>query len=521
MAALAKAKAFSVVALVAAGLALVSGVSASAQPQAAARIEKSPQLFAVLCAIHAAGFEDDVSTSGFHPVRRRLAPELRRMKGPAVEAVRDFYRQHRLADPVATLSRYVSYGLAVGPPPRFEFQFPRSELPDDVRALEGFTAPLVDFYREANIESLWQRVQPDYDREVGRLQQPLANVVVLATSYMRVILAPGETRSFTIYVEPLVGAKINLRDYGDHYSLVLSPSAHLPLNEIRHAFLHFLLDPLAQHHRKVVETRQGLLPIAARAPRMPQEYKEDFTLLLTECLVRAVELRLDRLSPTKLEVALAEADRSGFVLVRALFGELARFEQSEPAMNLYFPDLVRGVDVAAETKRLAGVEFTAAPLLSAHVPAPKVEADEARLIRQGEQHIAEQNGVAAAAVFDQLLAQQPGHPHALYGRAVAAVLLGEGKRARELFQQVVQSVALPGAFDKVAAGKGPLILAWSHIYLGRIYDMEGHRELALSEYRAALAVAAAPEAARRAAQRGLQEAFRPAVRNRSEENRKP
>ena len=49
----------------------------------------------------------------------------------------------------------------------------------------------------------------------------------------------------------------------------------------------------------------------------------------------------------------------------------------------------------------------------------------------------------------------------------------------------------------------PSNLSWSHIYLGRMYDVEGQRDLAVAEYRAALAVAGAPESARAAAQHGV------------------
>jgi hypothetical protein len=67
----------------------------------------------------------------------------------------------------------------------------------------------------------------------------------------------------------------------------------------------------------------------------------------------------------------------------------------------------------------------------------------------------------------------------------------------------VAASAAAGASD--ASGPAdPKILAWSHIYLGRIHDREGNRDLALSEYRAALAVEGAPDAARLAAQRGVE-----------------
>jgi Tfp pilus assembly protein PilF len=46
-------------------------------------------------------------------------------------------------------------------------------------------------------------------------------------------------------------------------------------------------------------------------------------------------------------------------------------------------------------------------------------------------------------------------------------------------------------------------MAWSHIYLARIFEDEGQAELAKSEYQAALSVQGGPDQARQAAQRGL------------------
>jgi hypothetical protein len=55
----------------------------------------------------------------------------------------------------------------------------------------------------------------------------------------------------------------------------------------------------------------------------------------------------------------------------------------------------------------------------------------------------------------------------------------------------------------------PSILAWSHVYLGRIRDLQDEREPAIKEYRAALGVNGAPEAARVAAQQGIAKPYRP------------
>jgi hypothetical protein len=58
----------------------------------------------------------------------------------------------------------------------------------------------------------------------------------------------------------------------------------------------------------------------------------------------------------------------------------------------------------------------------------------------------------------------------------------------------------------------PKVIAWSHIYLGRIYDLREDRFAALDEYRAALNAAGGglPEA-KLAAQRGLEQPYEPPV----------
>lgn len=482
-------------------------------------VEGNPQLFATLCALYAAGFQAEASAAGFHPLRARLRAELLRLKGPAAEALRAYYREHSLSDPTATLSRYVSFALVSGPPPGFSYKLRHDDLPPDVLPIEGFTEVLANFYHEAQLDRLWAQVEPEYDRESARLQGPVTHLVMTSTAYLREFLQPYSPRTFAVYVEPLVGGRTNFRNYGDHYAIVLSPGGQIPLDDIRHAFLHFLLDPLPIRSRSATAEMRPLRDLAARAPRLPAAYQEDLPAFVGECLVRAVELRLRRLSPEKLAAAVDEAERDGYVLVRAFSRELARFEKAEPAMNFYFPELMRAVNVAEETKRLQTVAFTTAATPGAAAPgadgakfAPAGEDSElAATLAEGERQIAAQNAEAAVGAFQRVLAKYPDQPRALYGLAVAAVLQGEVEHAKELFQRLV---ANPSRSDAHLPGKDALILAWSHVYLGRIYDVDRYRDLALSEYRAALAVEGAPEPARVAARRGIERGYEPTTQNR-------
>ena len=163
---------------------------ASAQPltqetHRAVAVETRPQLFAVLCALDAAGFESGVDTTNETPGRVQLRRRMLALQGPPVDALRRYYREHALADSGATFSRFVSFALAAGPPPKFEFELRRDELPPDALALEGFNEVLANFYREAQIDQLWKFYQPDYERSVEIYRDPVSDLIFTVTNYLR------------------------------------------------------------------------------------------------------------------------------------------------------------------------------------------------------------------------------------------------------------------------------------------------------------------------------------------------
>src|SRR5260370_2345034 len=307
-----------------------------------------------MCALHAAGFEADVSTAGWHPLRARVRDFLLKQEGPAVDAIRAYFKQHQLADPGATLSRYIWFAVVVGPAPKFAYILRHDDLPPEVLAIEDFNDLLANYYAEQRIGELWQKVQPVYNQEIAMLHEPITEVVTQATGYLREMIRPSSPRTFTALVEPMVGRKTNVLNYTDHYSIVLSGVGDAPRDEIRHAFLNFMLAPLALRYPHVVVVKHPLLDIAVHAPRLPAEFKDDFPSFFTECLVRAVELRLQRLSPGQIESRINREEAGGFVLVPPPARAASNFLTAQPATQYYFPDLVRAVDTGAEAKRVEG-----------------------------------------------------------------------------------------------------------------------------------------------------------------------
>jgi hypothetical protein len=55
----------------------------------------------------------------------------------------------------------------------------------------------------------------------------------------------------------------------------------------------------------------------------------------------------------------------------------------------------------------------------------------------------------------------------------------------------------------------PKVVAWSHIYLGRIFDLEEDRVAALDHYRAALSTGGSLPEAKAAAEHGLAQPYEP------------
>lgn len=493
------------------GLPTMAQIPARPQPvRRSISVETSPQLFATMCALDAAGFDANSNTLDIYPADAALRARMLQLKGPAADAMRQFYAQHQFANSDETLSPFLSFALVVGPPPRFRYLISHDEIPPAVLSIDGFGDILSKLYVEANLDREWAGVEPEVDREVARLTSPMRQIVFESTAYLREIQTPTD-RTFTVLVEPLVGERVNFRNIGNHYSIIVGPGPVLPLGDIRHAMFHFLLDPLTLKYQQTISTRRALLDIATRAPQLPTSFQNDFVGLFDECLVRAVELRVRKLPADQLESALAADDRTGFILVRPIYQQLIVFEKSEPAMSLYFPSLVQGINVAAEQKRLQNFQFASATEV---VPAGGIQGEnsgkpETQLEQEftrGDRQIALQDAAGAAATFQGILNQHPNQPRALYGLALASVLQGQGEKAESLFEQIV-SMPPPGSSPAMAAS--PSILAWSHVYLGRIRDLQDEREPAIKEYRAALGVNGAPEAARVAAQQGIAKPYRP------------
>jgi hypothetical protein len=465
-------------------LGLASGQTFAQQPSSVS-LEASEEIFSVLAALNAAGYDTGLAAEAEEGTRDELRAELARRNPPILPQLRKFYLDHRRAgDPGADLGQYLSLALLLGSPPDFHLTVSQSDLPPDAKAVVGLVPLLKRFYAETDLVGLWSKFKPRYDAQISRYSEAVRRAITLADAYLRFPSGAYLGRSYSIDL-CLLGApdQVQARIYGQNYYLVVTPSKQMKITEIRHQYLHFLLDPLALKYAVQIHQKAALLRLARPAPMLGQDFKDDFPLLLSECLIRAVELRIDKAAKAAAEKSATEMTASGLVLVPYFLEALPDYEQQEASMSVYYKNLVVGIDLGREQKRLASVKFTPRPEAAGKSGAEPLSEEE-RLLNQGDNFIYENRLSEAKVAFESVLEKiNPKSERALFGLGLVASNTRKPDTAETYFRKTLESAS------------DLRLVTWSHIYLGRIYDLKGDRRKALEQYRAASFTAASyPEA---------------------------
>jgi len=484
-------------------VALSFGVTpARAQIVSDATLDASPQVFAVVAAASLGGLNPWVEQRGLPVQAAELWGHLRLLPADTLAPVRAYVAQHRHGTIRQDLSRYLSLALVLSAPPDFEFLLAPHDLPPDVKEIADFRPLVKRFYAEANLRALWLRYLPAYEAAIARLQRDVAQALLQTRAYLRLADETTLGRRYVVFLEPLVPPGLtSARNYADNYYLVLNPAQSDPIHDIRHQYLHFLLDPFARKYAFDISEKAGLLEVARRAPRLPDPYRDDFFLLATECLIQAIEFRLEQTPEAPTATRLKELEEEGFILTRYFVGALKRFEHIEPSLRLYFPELIAPLDPISERTRLEQVRFAPTEEQPA-APEPLVAPGPEPQLAEAERQLAQGNHERARLLFERALSEYNAEePRALYGLALIASLQRDAERAHALFERTAR------------VARDPHILAWTYVYLGRLYDLAGKREEALTSYRAALALTGIPQKAQEAARRGLEAPYRPMLRD--------
>lgn len=461
------------------------------------QLDSSLSLFAVLSAYHAAAPHERLPRVADEELRRAVLSEIQARPVPSLAALKAFFEQHRRRDPVEDLSQYISFALSVQGPPGFKYKFLLNQLPPDVFGLQGLEKLLARLAGESGLDELWKKAQPRYERELERYHAGIARAVLEANGYVRSPTSGVLGRRFQIYLELLAPAnQVHVRNYGNDYYVVVTPAAEPQIAEIRHAYLHYLVDPIVLRHADPVNEKKPLMDFALGAPLLPEAYKKDFPLLVSKCLVKAIESRLAPAS--RRQAFVDQALREGYILTPYFAEALPAYEKQEQALRFYFPEMVKGIDLRRETLRLDRVEFAReAPQAQPRPPAPEPRpalSGPQLLLGEAEQLYAKRELEQAREKYLEVLRQTDDrslHARGYYGLARIAALEKNPELAEKLFERALE------------LGPDPQTRGWTHVYLARLAEAADEPERAREHYRAALAIEGATAAARAAAEKGL------------------
>ncbi len=487
-------------------------VPAAAQQQSVAQqskatLDTSEALFALMAAINNCGYNDEVAASA--PVRARVRAEVstalatHQNAAAAQKDVCAFYRDHQAADEPRTVSAYISLGILLNDPPKFTTKVPEADLPPDASFVLGIVSPLQRMYAEADLHSVWLKHKREYDALVERYHEPMRQMIASTDQYLRLPQSGYVGRTYVIYLEPLIGPSLtNSRNYGSDYYFVVSPAAaNLKMHEIHHTYLHYIFDPLAYKRGSDMIRIRPLLVSVQKAP-LDDAFKNDPTLLVTESLIQAVEARtmpVPNGEDRKREEAVLQSESEGFILTQYFYDQLVKFEKSDQSFDQAYADWLHFLDVDHERKHARAITF------SSHAAPEVVQASimhKESLLTEGEQALVKGDLDAAEKCANQVLQGKEEDPaRAYFLLARVSTMKGDMEGAKSYFYL---------ALDR---GSDPRTQAWSHIYLGRIFDLQDKREEALKQYNAALADNDPKPDTRAAAERGMKSPYTAPVKH--------
>lgn len=496
-------------------------------------------VFMMAAALNACGYDEGLAESA--PIRQRVREEmdLALAKSEDARDKRDkiclYIAQHRMTGGELDIAQYISLALYLTPPPEIETAAELAEMPPDSTQIVEIVPLLRDFVAAVDLHGIWLAAHRTYDAEADHLHDPLSKMIVSTNLYLKM---PAETyngRRFVVVVEPLFSpSMVNARIYGTDYVVVVSPqNGAIRMQDVRHTYLHYVIEPLLYLRSDAINREQPILKEIRDAP-LQFRFRSDTVALTVECLIKAIEARtmdtgvpvytipanVDRSAMPRYEherqiyqqkvdavrwATVRHDMTQGFVLTQYFYEQMMQFEKDPASLKDTIGEMVYSMDIDQQVHRarntdfdkegdtevlsrsqphkLTGLDLAEARLVAGDVATASAMARKALAARAASSDASSSlDAIADGARADFILAR-------------AAILTGHPDQAVDEFQKTL------------AASKNARLISWSHIYLGRMLDLDCKRDEALAQYQLALQTRDGQQDTRLAAARGVKTAY--------------
>jgi hypothetical protein len=472
----------------------------------AVSLETSEALFDVATALNACGYSEGLDKSD--PLRKEVRAAVEQVMKTSAQArfARDqictFVNQHRLFEGSRDLAQYVSLALYLTPPPDLALSVDPQDLPPDATQVMAMLPVLHAFVQATDMHLIWIEFRPRYEAEINALHDPLTQMILNTNIYLKLPTSTYSGSRFIVVLEPMLDPnQTNARVYGSNYVVVASPvDGKVDMTDVRHTYLHYEIEPLLYQHSSAMDRLLPLLKVIRDAP-LSYEYRDNIASLVIECLIRAIEARTMDTGVTIFNIPAdaARADiprlqhqhdvtvqqsnairekrvetdmRDGLVLTQYFYSQLGTFARNPESLTEAIGPMVYGMDIDQQIHNAKQIDFFAqAPVDVVQSPVINTNLDKAEsAIRAGDAEAASR--LALQAIHDHTA--DPARAN--YVLALTWLMKGDPQSAANDFNETL------------GLTKDPRLLAWSHIWLGRIDDVKDDRADALAQYKTAMTV---------------------------------
>ena len=358
--------------------------------------------------------------------------------------------------------------------------------------------------------------------------------------YLRLPVSSYDGRRFLVLIEPMLSpAATNARIYANDFIVAVSPAGEagsIPTDSIRHTYLHYEVEPLvyakatamdrllplpqaragfAARFRLQVRHRPRCSPSASSKPSKPRPWTSASPnpRALQTSGNASTRRRFDALLATynsKAEVVRRQTIdhemREGWVLTDYFYGQLNEMEKESISLKEYIGQMIYGMEVDRQRRSEEKIAFLPANATGGPIGSGDVRRAPRQLtgLNLAEMKLMKGDAPGAEEIATKALTD-PASDHAEAHYVLARIDLMDGHA-----EDAVAHLA-----ETLRTSKDPRTLAWSHIYLGRLYDAQitPDRPKALAEYRAALTVRDSQPDTKAAAEQGIKTPFAPPKRN--------
>ena len=507
---------------------------------AAVTLEDSEPLFDLAAALNACGYDADLDKSA--PVRAKIRADMNEalQASEAARTSRDalcgYIAKHRANDMGLDVGQYVSLALYLSPPPELSPNVSELDLPPQAAAVVNVLPLLRTFIDAINLHLIWVQHRADYEMLLRRVHDPMTQMILATNIYLHMPVSSYDGRRFLVLIEPMLSPNLtNARIYGTDYITVTSPDNRIDgdpvrMEEIRHIYLHYIVEPMVYSRNSAMERIQPMLRGVQDAP-LEFFYKSDVEALLTECLIKAIEAQTFVIAaphPKKPNIVRSRADmepydtamlaynsetalerlrlvdsdeRQGWTLTGYFYRALDLMEKTGDGLRDEIAPMIYGMDVGGEERHARQIMFVKEVPSDPLHPSPRTHTVQGMDLAELDLMKGDDDGAAELA-DKEMLAPDGDHGRAQYVLARIDLMHGDAEKAQEGFQSTLK------------LSKDPRTLAWSHIYLGRLYDtmLPPDRTRAIAEYKTALQVRDSRPDTKIAAEAGVARPFTPQQR---------